>query len=105
MKLNDPFGRVARRDRDRYRTLRSQLHGQGIRDAAAVQRFRHNMSATLLRLLVIIAAVVSIVIVVFPDARNPVLLVGALLLLWFATSYVQTRLYLKKYLRDECSDD
>lgn len=104
MKLNDPFGRVSRRNLDRYAALRARLLDEGIRDTAKVRRFRQNMTATLLRLVALVSVCSAAVALPFPAARGPALLCGALALLWLIVGYAQTRLYLARYLREECSD-
>lgn len=105
MRLNDPFGRVSRRDRARYDALRDRLRQAGVRDAQALQGFAANISATMRRLLWVLLAVSFVLILLFPGALGPIILIATLVLLWLVVSYVQTRLYLKRYRREECDQD
>jgi len=102
MKLNDPFGRVARRDRAQYTALKQRLCQAQIRDAQALQGFTANVSTMFVRLLAVVLAVSLGLLLLFPTAASLIALLGTLALLWLAASYVQTRLYLKRYLREEC---
>lgn len=102
MKLNDPFGRVARRDRARYSALKDRLQQANILDARALQGFIDNVTATMLRLLAVILAAAMVLALLFPEASGLIMLLAALVLLWLAVSYVQTRLYLRRYRREEC---
>jgi len=103
MKLNDPFGRVARRDRAQYSALRSRLQEAKIHDAQGLQGFTDNVRTTLLRLLAVVLAVAAGAVLLFPAASGLIMLLGALAMLWLGVSYVQTRLYLRRYLREECN--
>lgn len=105
MKLGDPFGRVARRDRDRYAALRERLQQAEVRDAAGVRAFARNITITLARLVAVIVAVALGAMLLFPSTMNATILLSALVLLWLAVGYVQTRLYLERYRREECADD
>ena len=105
MKLNDPFGRVARRDRDRYAALRERLRQAQVCDAGAVRVFMRNITITLGRLVAVIVGVALGASLLFPSAKNVIIMLSALVLLWLAVGYVQTRLYLERYLREECPDD
>lgn len=102
MKLNDPFGRVARRDRAQYTALKARLQEAQIRDAQALEVFAANTRTALLRLLLVVVAVSAGMVLLFPAASSLIVLLGTLGLLWLAVSYVQTHLYLRRYLREEC---
>ena len=99
MSLNDPFGRVSRRQNDAYRRLRDQLRQQGIVTPPAVRQAQHRLRQTSLRLLAIIIAAAALGGVLFPDLRAVIAVTIALVLLWLGSSYLQTRTHLNTYLR------
>lgn len=103
MKLNDPFGRVSNRNRRNYASLRDRLHQEGIRDIAAVRGFTENMTATAVKLLLLLFGIPLILAVFFPQFRGALLALGILILLWVSVVYLQTRMHLKRYIREECN--
>ena len=104
MKLNDPFGRVANRNRRNYGALRDRLLEEGIRDSGAVRRFTANMTATALKLLLPVFAISLALMVFFPQLLAGLLALTVLIVLWVAAVYFQTRMHLKRYLREECDE-
>jgi len=104
VKLNDPFGRVARRDQGQYATFKQQLRQAHVTTADGVRTFAHNASTTMLRLVVVTAGGTTLMGLLFPAARGLAAAVAALVLIWLAASYVKTRLYLARYLREECDN-
>ncbi len=104
MKLNDPFGRVSRREQHRYKTLEQRLRGEGVLDADSLQRFTRGATATILKLSAIILVLSATLALVFPGLRSLLLLLDVLLLLWLSAGYLQTRLYLKRYRRENFHD-
>ncbi len=101
VKLNDPFGRVSRRDRQRYSTFEQRLRQQGVGDSAALRQFTRRMTRTMIRLAAGILAVAAVLALAFPASRGLVSLLGVLILVWLAAGYAQTRLYLKRYRREQ----
>lgn len=100
MSLNDPFGRVSRRQRRAYAQLRTQLLDAGVRDADAVAATSRNIRDTVVKLALVIAAATLGLVVLFPQSRGTVLMLAALALLWLAANYLQTRGHLRHYLRE-----
>jgi hypothetical protein len=103
LKLNDPFGRVSKKNRRNYQALQDRLRQEGIRDEAAIARFTANMSATALKLAMIVCGLSLMLAVVFPHFLAALLGLDVLLLLWIGVGYFQTRMHLKRYAREECS--
>ncbi len=100
MSLNDPFGRVSRRQRDAYRQFREQLRQQDIRTAAAVRQARRNLLQTSLRLLAVVVGAAVLGGILFPAASAMIAVTAVLVLLWLGSSYLQTRNYLNIYARE-----
>jgi hypothetical protein len=104
LKLNDPFGRVSKKNRRNYESLRDRLLQEGICDPAAIARFTTNMTTTAARLAVIILGASIVLAVIFPKLLATLLALDSLILLWIAVGYFQTRLHLKRYAREECKE-
>ena len=104
MKLNDPFGRVSRREQHRYKTLEQRLRDESVLDAGSLQRFTRRATATVLKLTAAILALSATLALVFPGLRSLLLLLDILLLLGLSAGYLQTRLYLRRYRRENFDD-
>ena len=100
MSLNDPFGRVSRRQKTAYHRLSEQLRQQGVLTPSAVHRAQRNLRQTGLRLLAVIVVAAVVGGLLFPEMQALIALTGALVLLWLGTSYLQTRNHLNTYARE-----
>jgi ABC-type xylose transport system permease subunit len=100
MSLNDPFGRVSRRQEYAYRQCREQLREHGIDDPEAARQRAREVGRTLLMLVLIVTLAGTVAAVLFPDQRTVIAVVAALLLLWLASSFLQTRTCLTRYLNE-----
>ena len=104
MQLNDPFGRVSRRRQQAYAVLRAQLEAQGIKDNAGIQAFATDTRKTALRLAALVIGVALLFGVLFPNAIGVITVVGGLILVWLFTSYLQTRMLLRRYRNEQAPD-
>ena len=66
--------------------------------------FTRNMTGTAVKLLLILFGVSLLVAVFLPQSRVILIALNALVLLWVGVVYFQTRMHLKRYLREECDD-
>jgi len=105
VKLNDPFGRVSRREQHRYKTLEQRLRDEGVLDIGSLQRFTRRATTAILRLTAAILVLSATLALVFPASRSLLLVLDILLLLWLSAGYLQTRLYLKRYRRENFDGD
>ena len=104
MKLNDPFGRVSRREQERYRMLEQRLRDEGILDTGALNRFAHRLAVTILKLTGAVLVASAALALVFPGSSSLIVMLDILLLLWLAAGYFKTRIYLKRYRRENLGD-
>jgi uncharacterized membrane protein YcaP (DUF421 family) len=104
VKLNDPFGRVSRRQQQTYAALCARLKQQGVNDIASVQTFVARVRTLAIGSVIGVIAVTLILSAVLPTLGGLIGVLGALALIWLATSYLQTRMYLRRYLNEECRD-
>ena len=101
MKLNDPFGRLARRDESGYAAVRLRLKAAGIDDAAGVERI---LKQTRRNVLAFGAAVVlsTLGLALLLPRVAPIVYALALLLLAVAThALIQGRRHLRRYITEE----
>lgn len=99
MDLNDPFHRVARRRQAAYRSVAAQLHEAIGEDRAALVALIERARRTAWQLALGLVAIAVALAWLAPAARWPALVTCGLLLVWLATSYLQTRAHMKAYLQ------
>ena len=102
MKLNDPFGRVSKRNQHNYQMLRERLLQAGVRDSGGVSLFIRNMSIAAAKLWLFFCGACLVLAVFLPQLQTVLLALNILVLLWLAAVYFKTRMHLKRYLREEC---
>lgn len=80
------------------------MQQEEIRDPAAIARFTANMTGTAVRLAMIVFGASAVLVLFFPGLLATLLAVDVLVLLWIAVGYIQTRMHLKRYIREECNN-
>ena len=100
MSLNDPFGRVSRRQKHAYRQFREQLRQQDVVTPGAVQQAKRHLHQTSLRLVAIVVVAAAIGGILFLELRALITVTAVLVLLWLGSSYLQTRGHLNTYARE-----
>jgi len=104
VKLNDPFGRVSRRQQQTYAALCARLKQQGVNDITSVHTFVARVRTLALGSVIGVIAVTLILTALLPTLGGLIGVLGALALIWLLTSYLQTRMYLRRYINEECRD-
>lgn len=105
MNLNDPFGRLQRRDQAGYEELRAKLRDSGIDTAEAARKVMTDTGRRVLGFgaVVVLAALLFAGLV---PRLAPVTLALALLLLVIAgNALIKGRRYLRRYIAEEVADD
>ena len=97
MSLNDPFGRVSRRQAQAYSACREQLRTSGITSIDQVTAQVHRLGRNLLGLTGVVALVAIMAGWLFPSQRTWVGVVTTLVLLLLGSGFVQTRACLARY--------
>ncbi|MDJ0740051.1 MAG: hypothetical protein QNJ91_10055 [Gammaproteobacteria bacterium] len=100
MSLNDPFGRVARRQEAAYLALREQLRQQGVATEQAAHAARRRLQQTGLRVAAIVIGIALLAAMLAPGLRAVIGILTLLILVWLASSFVQTRAHLSRYQRE-----
>jgi uncharacterized membrane protein YjjP (DUF1212 family) len=100
MKLNDPFGRVGRRQQAHYAAVRQQLQAEGVDSLNALDAVEHRMTRSFWVMTAGIAGIAALIALLLPAGQGITLVFAALALLWAGSHYLQTRLLLKRYRRE-----
>lgn len=104
MDLNDPFGRVSRRNQQSYQLFKRHLQQHGITDSHRLGEFSKRATYMLLKLLGLLFGTLGLLILVFPTALPALMLLCGTAALWGLARYLQTRLYLNRYRREHLSN-
>lgn len=100
MKLNDPFGRVGRRQEAGYAALKAQLEAGGIDQVTALDAVAQRMTRTAFLFMAIVIVVTLLAALLIPPWRGVVGAFGAVALLWLGTTLFRTRMHLRRYRRE-----
>lgn len=103
MKINDPFGRVNRRQHSAYLVLRDRLRAQGVQDATAAAGVARHMSRTAMWLVLATVLIGAMIAFAIPGLSGIVTVLGTLLLAWIGVHFFQARMHLKRYVLHECA--
>jgi uncharacterized membrane protein YjjP (DUF1212 family) len=100
MKLNDPFGRVGRRQQANYAAVRQQLQAEGVDSIGALDAIERRMTRSFWVMAAGIAATAALIALLLTAWQGISLVFAALGLLWAGSHYLQTRLLLRRYRRE-----
>lgn len=101
MKISDPFGRVSQRNHRQFETFRQRLRDAGIRDAGGCRAFLRNTTMALGKMALVILLVSFGIFAAFPKMLAPIVAIDVLILLWLASNYIQIRLQVNRFEREE----
>ena len=104
MKLNDPFGRVARREQQEYESLRETLKKSGVhthKDAVVVLE-RTQVRGRKIVFAVLFASV--LVALLYPSALTITLIFSGIALLWSFNMMKNARKHIQRYVEEELSE-
>ncbi len=104
MKINDPFGRVSRRNQQQYDAFRQQLREMGVDNADQCLIFTRNATLTFVKIAAVMAVISLVVFIALPKLIAPLVVIDVLVLLWLAGSYIQLRVQMNRYRREECDE-
>ena len=97
MKLNDPFGRVGRREQAGYAAVKSQLLAEGVSSLDALNASTQRITRSLVLFAFLVIAISALAASTVPAWRGLIGVFAALSLIWIGTTYVRTRLHLKRF--------
>jgi hypothetical protein len=97
MKLNDPFGRVGRRQQAGYAAVKSQLLAEGISTVAAVEATARRITRSALLFALVVSGLSVLVAGLVPAWRGLTGVFAGLALIWIGATFARTRLHLKRF--------
>lgn len=100
MKLNDPFGRVGRREQAGYAAVKSQLLAEGVSSISALDASTRRITRSVVIFALVVIGISVLVASTVPAWRGLIGVFAALGLIWIGATFVRTRLHLKRF-RDE----
>ncbi|MCW8905783.1 MAG: hypothetical protein OQL28_00910 [Sedimenticola sp.] len=101
MKLNDPFGRVERRKENSYQSLRQSLLESGVDRREAAEALLKGMLKRALIGALVLLSLVAILVLLLPQSRAAILLVGLVILLWLLASTLNAYGLIRRYIAEE----
>jgi hypothetical protein len=104
MNLNDPFGRLQRRDQAGYDSLRQQLQDAGIDSAEAVQQLMANTRRNVLRFIAILVLSALVLLGLLPKLAPVTLSLALLLLVVAGNALIKGQRHLQRYVAEELGD-
>ncbi len=101
MKFNDPFGRVERRHQIGYESMRDTMRRSGIKTPQAAREIIRQSKKRSLKFLGVTMVLLLSVIYLVPKAMPMAFALALLLLIWVASSAVNGRNYIQRYIDEE----
>lgn len=102
MKLNDPFGRMARRREREYESLKQALQKAGMTDKQKAEELKTNLAKRSKTGLMVVIPVVVILALAFREYAIFVLAFGILAILWLTNTSRRGQEYISRYIAEEC---
>lgn len=101
MNLNDPFGRLARRDQQAYETMRDALRGSGVTTEQAARQIIQHARTRALRVAAVGAAVLLLISLGLPKVLPVTAGMGLLAAVWMIKSTLDGQRYIERYIKEE----
>ncbi len=101
MKLNDPFGRLESRHQQGYESMRAALRQGGITTPEAAREVMRQAARRAVSLLAVGVLLLLMVALLLPKMVPLVLGLGVFLVVWIATSTLNGRRYINRYIEEE----
>ena len=103
MNLNDPFGRVARREQQEYESLRDSLKESGVNSRSDADVILERIRARGTKIVTVIAIITLLVALLYPGALTVSLIFAGLALLWVFKMTKNARQHIQRYIDEEIS--
>ncbi len=104
MRIDDPFGRVARRREREYESFRESLRGAGVTTRADADQVLGRIRSRGLTAGMVGLAIVAALVLLSPQSAALTLVFGAIYGLWLLRTSINGRRYLQRYVAEELSD-
>jgi hypothetical protein len=101
MNLNDPFGRVARREQQEYESLRASLKESGVNSRGDVDVVLERIQMRGTKIVAVIAIITLLLTLLYPGALTITLIFSGLSLLWVFKMTKNARQHIQRYIDEE----
>ena len=105
MKLNDPFGRMARRREREYQSLRQSLINAGLTDRTKAEELIESLQNRSRKGLWILIPATAVLALLFREYAVYILAVGGLIILWLTNTMSRGSEYIRRYIEEECGGE
>lgn len=105
MNMNDPFGRLQRRDEAGYASLKESLDQAGVSNAGDVHKILARMRRNVWTFAGIVLVSALLLLGLFPDLAPIVLALALFFLVLAFNSLIQGRRGMKRYIAEELQAD
>ncbi len=103
MNLNDPFGRVARREQQEYESLRNSLKESGVNSRKDVDVVLEPIQARGIKIVSAIVIITLLVALLYPSALTVSLIFAGLALIWVFKMTKNASQHIQRYIEEEIS--
>jgi len=105
MNINDPFGRMQDKHQRNYESLCRSLQKAGLTNKADAEALLVKLRRRGKLGLAFIVAITLLLVLALPELRLFVLACGGLLFFWLSRTSVNSQDYVKRYVREELSEE
>ena len=103
MKLNDPFGRLERRNQANYALMRDAMIQGGIETEQAALEVIETSKQKLIKFMAVVLAGLVLFVCFVPKSWPIMLCIAGMVLIWGVKSVISGRRYVERYIKEEIS--
>ena len=104
MNMNDPFGRVERKQQGNYDSLRRSLQEAGITTRSQAETVLQGMRKRAIVILLSVALITIAAVLFFPSASMLIIVLAVILLFWLLVTTLNGFSLVKRYMKDDLSE-
>ena len=101
MKLNDPFGRLEKRNQASYEMMRDAMQRGGITTVQAAQEVIEQSKSRSLKFLCVVLAILLLIFFVVPKYMPVLACLAAIVIIWAVKSMISGKRYVDRYIKEE----
>jgi Flp pilus assembly protein TadB len=101
MKLNDPFGRMARRHQTGYESMRAILQNANVTTPEAAREVMRNTRIRAVKFLVVCIFLLLLAAWLLPDSFIVAVFFGCLVIAWVLTWTINGQRYVQRYIDED----
>lgn len=101
MKLNDPFGRLEKRQQASYEMMRDAMQRGGIDTEQAAQDVIKQSKTRSLKFLSVVLAILLLILTLVPKYMPVLACLAIIMIIWAVKSMVSGKRYVDRYIKEE----